>query len=130
MQDKVQSDVTAQIADFFASAPDLLSLYCTLEPQLFALGDVTRKLQKTQISFSAHRAFAWVWLPIHKVKGRPERYFILSFCLNRQLSSPRITESLEPYPGRWMHHLILTAPEEIDEVLLEWLREAYNFGLR
>ena len=100
MQDSIHADVTAQIADFFASDPNLLSLYQTLEPQLFALGDVTRKLQKTQLSFSSHRAFAWVWRPIHKVRGRPERYFVLSFCLNRQLSSLRITESTEPYPGR------------------------------
>ncbi|MZQ96356.1 MAG: hypothetical protein GT601_01645 [Acidaminobacter sp.] len=115
---------------FFAADPCVLPLYQALEPLLYALGDVTRKVQKTQISFSSGKSFAYVWLPIHKVKGRPEHYFILSLSLNHQVVSPRIVESVEPYPGRWMHHLILSAQEDLDEELLDWLREAYNFGMR
>lgn len=121
---------TQEIEAFFSAEPHIIPLYQALEPLLYALGDVTRKVQKTQITFYSGKGFAYVWLPIHKVKGRPEHYFILSFSLNHQVVSPRIVESVEPYPGRWMHHLILSAQEDLDEELLEWLREAYNFGLR
>ena len=34
----------------------------------------------------------------------------------------------EPYPGRWTHHLILTAPEDVDGLLAAWLAEAYRFA--
>lgn len=121
---------THEIEAFFSADPYVIPLYQSLESLLFALGEVTRKVQKTQISFSSGKGFAYVWLPIHKVKGRPEHYFILSFSLDHQVVSPRIVEDVEPYPGRWMHHLILSAQEELDEELLDWLRKAYNFGLR
>lgn len=131
MEDSRPSPVSgAAVQDFFASDPTVLPLYRALEVQLLALGNVTAKHQKTQISFYARKGFAWVWLPPHKVKGRPAHYFVLSLSLNRQLSSPRIAEAFEPYPGRWMHHLILSAPEDLDEELLAWLREAYTFGMR
>ena len=130
MQDAETMPTTNQIDAFFAADPTVIPLYQALESLLYALGDVTRKVQKTQISFSSGKGFAYVWLPIHKVKGRPEHYVILSFTLNHQVVSRRIVESAEPYPSRWMHHLILSAQEDLDEELLDWLREAYNFGLR
>jgi len=119
-----------EVEAFFSADPYVVPLYKALESLLFALGEVTCKVQKTQISFSSGKGFAYVWLPIHKVKGRPEHYFVLSFSLNHQITNPRIVEAVEPYPGRWMHHLILSAPEDLDEELMAWLREAYNFGLR
>lgn len=130
MQDAETMPTKNQIDAFFAADPAVNPLYQALEPLLYALGDVTRRVQKTQISFSSGKGFAFVWLPIHKVKGRPAHYIVLSFTLPRQIVSPRIVEAAEPYPGRWMHHLILSVQEELDEELLDWLREAYNFGLR
>ena len=38
--------------------------------------------------------------------------------------------SVEPYPGRWTNHILITRPEEVDVELMEWLREAHNFALR
>lgn len=130
MKDSDTTPIKNQIADFFSADPQVLPLYQELESHLTIFDDVTRKIQKTQISFSSGKGFAYVWLPIHKVKGRPEHYFVLSISLNRQLKSPRIVEAVEPYPGRWMHHLIIAAQEDYDQELMEWLREAYLFGKR
>jgi hypothetical protein len=124
------AQATQEVEAFFSADPCVIPLYQALEPILYALGDVTRKVQKTQISFSSGKGFAYVWLPIHKVKGRPEHYIVLSFSQPQQIVSPRIVEAVEPYPGRWMHHLILSTQEDLDEELLGWLREAYNFGRR
>lgn len=49
---------------------------------------------------------------------------------DRPLNSPRSAVSVEPYPGRWTNHILITRPEEVDGELMEWLREAHNFALR
>lgn len=130
MQDAEITPTTNEIEAYFAADSAVVPLYKSIESLMFALGEVTRKVQKTQISFSSGKGFAYVWLPIHKVKGRPEHYIVLSFSQPQQIVSPRIVETAEPYPGRWMHHLILSTQEDLDEELLGWLREAYNFGRR
>lgn len=43
-------------------------------------------------------------------------------------STPHILQAVEPYPGRWTHHLLLTAPEDVDGLLAAWLAEAYRFA--
>lgn len=35
----------------------------------------------------------------------------------------------EVSPRRWTHHVVVTAPEELDEELMDWLEEAYQFAL-
>ena len=49
--------------------------------------------------------------------------------LNRRLESPRVAVAVEPYPGRWTHHILLTDPEEIDGELMGWLEEARSFAV-
>ena len=36
--------------------------------------------------------------------------------------------AVEPYPGRWTHHILVRTPEEIDGELLAWIDEAYAFA--
>jgi len=124
------AQATQEVEAFLSADPYVVPLYQALEPFLFDLGEVTRKIHKTQISFSSVKIFAFAWLPVHKVKGRPEHYLVLSFSLPQKVENPRIVEAVEPYPGRWMHHLILSKPEDLDDELLDWMRAAYNFGLR
>lgn len=106
-------------------------MYQTLELKLMAqFPDIQIKVQKTQITFSNKHPFAFVWLPIRKVKNRPEVYFVVSFVLSHPIESPRIVESVEPHPDRWTHHLIFQKAEDLDEQLLGWIQEAYNFAER
>ena len=37
--------------------------------------------------------------------------------LGRRVEHPRILQAVERYPGRWTHHLLLTAPEDVDGLL-------------
>ena len=53
----------------------------------------------------------------------------VSFGLGRREPSPRVAVSVEAYPGRWTHHVPVTAEEELDGALLGWLREAWDFSL-
>ena len=53
---------------------------------------------------------------------------MVPFGLEHRGYSSRIAVAIEPYPYRWTHHLLLTAPAQIDTELLDWLQEAYWFS--
>lgn len=114
---------------FFNEKPDAIPLYEAVREMICGeLEDVTIKVMKTTISFSNRYAFAYVSLPVRKMKGRPELYIILTFGLGYQLKHARIAESVEPYPGRWTHHVIIQDAAEVDAQINEWLRGAYDFA--
>jgi hypothetical protein len=51
----------------------------------------------------------------------------VAFGLSRKLDSPRIAK-VNQY-GRWFDHTFRVAsPEELDDEVLGWLREAYKVG--
>ena len=68
--------------------------------------------------------YAYAWLPIRAVKGRPPVYIVLTLRFRRRIDSPRFAQIVEAYPGRYAHHLILSDPAQLDQELLGWLRQA------
>ncbi len=119
--------VTADELLFFDPMPGALGLYDALRGHLLTLPGVEVKVAKTQITFKARYGFAFVSL--RRMKGCPEVFLILTLGLGRRLSSPRVAVAVEPYPGRWTHHFILSDPGQLDGELLGWVREAYDFAL-
>jgi len=111
---------------FFEPMPGALPLYLALSEKLLALPGVTVKVAKTQITFKARYGFAFVSL--RRIKGCPEVFLILTLGLGRRLGSPRVAVAVEPYPGRWTHHFILSEEGELDGELLGWIREAWEFA--
>ena len=110
---------------FFDGRPAELSLYGELLRHMqAAFPEASVKVQRTQISFYGRRLFAMVSLP----RRRSEAGIVLSFGLGRELSSPRVSLAVEPYPGRWTHHVAIDIPEQLDRELLDWLTEAYAFS--
>ena len=95
---------------FFNQKPGLLPLYEQLENLIFSrLDGVEVRVQKTQISFYQRRLFACVsFLPARPKKERPPQFFTLTLGLGRRLDSPRVDAAVEPYPGRWTHHIMLS----------------------
>ena len=117
-----------QVGSFFAQMPQAIPLYQAFAEKISAVyPDVQIKVQKSQISFTNRHPFAFIWLPVRKVKDRPDVYMIVSFGLSRRIDSPRIVEAVEPYPHRWTHHIIVQDPGEIDAELMEWIKESYNY---
>ena len=43
-------------------------------------------------------------------------------------SFAEIFRAVEPYPGRWTHHVMLNRPEDLDGAVRAWLAEAYDFS--
>lgn len=117
-------------SDNFKQAEGSFELYLAADGLLMSFAGVRRKVSKTQVSYSTRRAFAWIWPPVRKVRGRPEKYVVLSFALERKLQSAGVEQVLEVYPGRWMHHIIFSEAHQLDEELLSWLSEAYSFASR
>ena len=123
-----------QIAAFFT--PETLPLYRAVEEKIRTIVQAEVEIKKTQVSFGtttqprtgSASKFAWVWLPIRRMKNRPEHYVILTIALGRRIESPRFVECLEPYPGRWTHHLIIQNVRDVDAEVEGWLREAVDFA--
>ena len=115
---------------FFDKTPEMMPLYETLKNKLMtSYPDMTIKVTKTQISFRSRYVFAMASLPWRKIKGWPETYLLVSFGLPAKKESPRIAQSVEAYPNRWTHHVIVEQENEIDEELLGWSQEAYQFSM-
>ena len=65
---------------------------------------------------------------MRKKKDCPEAYIVVTFGLGHKVESPRIDVATEPYPGRWTHHVLIGGPEEVDDELMAWVREAAEFS--
>lgn len=114
---------------YFADQPQELCLY----EQLFhamdaAFPECRVKVQKSQISFYNRHLFAAASIPVRRKKDWPEHCLLVTFGLGTRLEDPRIAVAVEPYPNRWTHHVVVSAPEQIDSQLMSWLKEAWNFS--
>lgn len=115
----------SDILFFFDGNLSALALYQTLFQMLdAAFPEASVKVQKSQISFYGKGLFAMVSL----TRRKRDPGIVVSFGLGRRELSPRISTAVEPYPGRWTHHIAVTGAEELDEELLGWLREAWAFS--
>ena len=115
---------------FFGDHMDALPIYERLEKGILTrIPDVKIKVAKTQITFAKRYGFAFVsFNPCRKAKERPAVWMTVTFGLGCRKESPRIDVATQPYPGRWTHHMMVGSEEEIDEELLDWIKEAADFS--
>ena len=123
-------ELDADTLMFFDQHMDILPLYQAFEELLFdSFPVVNKRVQKTQITFSNRHVFACVSFARVKRKAElPMRFIVITLGLPAPLDSERVAVKTEPYPGRWTHHIVVNKPEELDEELLSWVREAYDFA--
>ena len=123
-------ELDADALMFFDQHMDILPLYKAFEELLFdSFPVVNKRVQKTQITFSNRHVFACVSFARVKRKTElPMRFIVITLGLPAPLDSERVAVKTEPYPGRWTHHIVVNKPEELDEELLSWVREAYDFA--
>lgn len=111
---------------FFAKMPETIPIDEAVKAVLLdRFKDSAVQVQKSQIAFSCHKHFACIWLPIRKMKNRPEVYLVLTFGLDHRLADSRIVEAAEPYPNHWTHHMLVQGASDLDGEVLGWLRQAY-----
>ncbi len=114
---------------FFAGKPEEFKLFEAFDRLLHQqFSDLSVKVQKTQISYYNRHLFACLSLPRNHFHNRPEHAILVTLGLSRPLDSPRVAYLVEPYPGRWTHHLLIGQEFEFDKELIGWVREAYDFS--
>ena len=119
----------ADVLAFFSGKPLEMELYNTLFRRMEEIfSDASVKVQKSQISFYGRHLFSAVSLPLRRKKNWPEHCIVVTIGLSHPLESPRTAVSMEPYPGRWTNHVLISEAAQIDEELLEWLKEAWVFA--
>ena len=111
---------------FFDGHSAALPLYEKLKGSILAeVPDTRIEVRKTQISFFTKHMFAAVsFTPVRKAAARPDPFLTVTFGLRCRSTSARIDAAVEPYPGRWTHHVVIGSPEEVDTELMGWIREA------
>ena len=127
---QVPEHYISDVQFFFDGNPLELALYQTLAERMAETlpDDVSVKVQKSQISFYGRHLFAAASLPVRRRKDWPKMCLMVTVGLPYRLDSPRVAAASEPYPGRWTHHVLVTEADQIDEELMGWLREAWDFA--
>lgn len=82
-------------------------------------------MTRSQLAFRRGCGFAFAWRPDQYLHGQHSP-LVLSVALRRRDPSPRWKEVVEPSPGCFMHHLELRSPDDVDEQVRAWLREAWE----
>lgn len=112
---------------FFDSMPTMLPVYEALRHKLVnAYPDLGIRVTKTQISFKNRYIFAVV--SFQRVPGCPKEHLLVTFGLGYPKQDPRISVVTEASPHRWTHHVPVTRPEELNQELMGWIDEAYQFA--
>lgn len=111
---------------FFDGHLPALPLYVSLRARILSeIDNVEIQVKKTQISFKNPYLFGAVsFTPVRKAKDRPKTFITVTFGLFHHCESPRIDAATEPYPNRWTHHILVGEPQQIDDELMSWLKEA------
>lgn len=54
---------------------------------------------------------------------------MLSFFLAYRVESPRLVGVSEPYPNRWTHHFPIARIGDLDDEILGWIDESWQFAM-
>lgn len=110
--------------EFFQGQEEARPLFEAVVRAVDNLGNVEIRVTKSQVAFRRRIAFAWVWIPAHHLR-RPAAPLVLTIGVRLHHPSPRWKQVVEPYPGRFTHHLELHDPAEVDGEVCSWLRQAW-----
>jgi hypothetical protein len=111
--------------DFFAGSAGGLAVFRRVADLVDgAVPDVVVRVSTSQVAFRrGRRGVAYLWRPGQYLR-KPAAEVVLSIPLRRRLPSARFKEVVHPAPEVWMHHLEIRSPDEVDDEVAAWLREA------
>ncbi len=116
---------------FFIGHKAEFSIFSRLKAELLLrFPDMEIRIAKTQIFFYDRRMFGCVsFARVLKKAQMPDTYLTVTLCLPAPLDSNRVAVKVEPYPGRWTHHVIVSDGKELDKELFSWFEEAHRFAI-
>jgi hypothetical protein len=89
------------------------------------LGPATVRVTRSQVAFRRATGFCWVWLPGLYLRN-PAAEVVVSVALEREDESDRWKQVVQVANRRWMHHLEVADPSELDAMFAALLAEAYE----
>lgn len=110
--------------EFFDGSPAGLDAFRRVLAMVAApeLQPVTVRTGRSQVALRRRTGFAFLWRPGQYLgRGAP---VVLSVGLRERIDSPRWKQVVQPAPGRWMHHLEVPDPADLDEEVAAWVRLA------
>lgn len=114
----------ADVDRFFDGFPASKCLFDVLCMAMSTIQPTQLRVTKSQIAFRHRKAFAWVWIPAKHLR-RKAAPLVLTVGFRLRHPSPRWKEIVEPYPGRFTHHLELYSADDIDAEVVGWLQSAW-----
>ena len=111
--------------EFFTGYEASRPIFEALREAIEELGPAEIRVTKSQVAFYRKKAFAWTWVPDRHLHGK-HAPLVLTLGFRRRDSSPRWKEIVEPYPGRFTHHLELYSAADIDNEVRAWLQAAWE----
>ncbi len=125
-----KNEADPEVLLFFEGHMEAFELYRAFEERLYStFPAVSRRVQKTQITFTNRHVFACVSFARVKRKAElPEGWMVITLGLPAPLESDRVAVRTEAYPGRWTHHIVISRTDELDDELFSWIRGAYAFA--
>lgn len=110
--------------EYFAEQAESRHIFDVLAAAVEGIGEVQLRISKSQIAFARRTVFARAWMP-GTYLGRGHARLVLTLSFHHRDASPRWKQIVEPYPGRFTHHLELFSAAQIDDQVCEWLRAAW-----
>jgi hypothetical protein len=114
--------------EYFTGHEDSRRLFDVLSKAIDEVAPAEVSVTKSQVAFRRRKAFAWAWIPGKYLHGKVAP-LVLSIALSTHDDSPRWKEVVEPYPGRFIHHLELYFTEDLDDEVKRWLRAAWDLSI-
>ena len=116
---------------FFIGHEPVFLIYSRLKTELLQrFPEMEIHIAKTQISFYDRRMFGCVsFTRVLRKAQMPDKYLTVTLCLPVPINSNRVAVKVEPYPGRWTHHVVVSDEKELDKELFSWFEEAHRFAI-
>jgi hypothetical protein len=110
-----------RLADHYAGRdPAVVATFRALLAVARSNGPVTVLAEKTRVAFQVRMSFAAFTLKKHWIDGH--------VVLARRLASRRFRKTWVASPRNQVHEFRLRSPDEVDDEVAAWLREAYTVG--
>ncbi len=113
------------LEEYFAGYEPSRQLFDVVRQAIEACGLSEMRVTKSQIAFARRKPFAWLWIP-GRYLHREAAPLVLTLGFRQKDPSPRWKEIVEPYPGRFTHHLELYSVTDIDNEVRNWLLAAWK----
>ena len=106
---------------FQGKSPHVREIYDRIVAACGNFGPVAEDPKKTSIHLNRRSAFAGVKTQVGSL--------VLTLKSTEDIPSPRVANSLQASARRWYCYVKLSTPDDVDDELVDWLRNSYDLSV-